>query len=684
MLSRAEAQMKNSANVNGCGLAAKLDIAQQTRSPKLNRCSLALYCVAVVVAFMVWVAGTAGLGPIDDHHFIRTIFLGKEFGSYVMPELGRFFPLTAQEYVLAAKLFGPSAQMFYLINAFKIVLCGGLLFFCLALTGLGNFALAILWTTVMFSMGIANTLFRLSAGELNVLILMLLFAWCIMMLHDQQSPVISGRAGYAILGFSAFFLALFYKELVFVFGLIFALSEFARAYWAKSSRPSSFVKATLLVSALYIVFYGIWRYIYVTGSYADFHATSLWSVLLRFAASDLLIIFVVLPVTAYRVIAILRSPGQYSIYDSFLFAASAYACAFMFLGMFSPYYLLPAYAFAACGLAGILAEYLHKVAQRVILVVVLLFGINIFPMALSDIQTQKLIAQNHFAFVSFLPGWLQANSDTERRSRTIVLVGVSPGSGVEILVSLKTFLVSLGAPESSFEVKATEPSDNKTISDFHGFKEGLGYRPEVNDLLIFNPYQQMVVRPPLQAPSYKEIYRSASEWALPRWMVWHWIELCLMHRAECAARVSDNMRYAGYAAMLVTRGAVPITEALPLETPAYRLGAVNVPARMKSGTTRKLDVLVQNTGTETWPADGILRPGMFVNLAYRWFDQNNQMVLEGDRAPFPEPMQPNDLAKVSIILKVPMLPGKYKLTIGPVQEGVSWFAGIDEKEIEVY
>jgi hypothetical protein len=79
-----------------------------------------------------------------------------------------------------------------------------------------------------------------------------------------------------------------------------------------------------------------------------------------------------------------------------------------------------------------------------------------------------------------------------------------------------------------------------------------------------------------------------------------------------------------------------------------------------------------------------MHPGMFVNLACRWFDQNNQMVPEEGRTPFPEPMRPNDLAKVSIILKTPVLSGKYKLAIGPVQEGVRWFSGEGEREVDVY
>ena len=646
---------------------------------------LALYCMGVASAFMAWVAvGSSGLGPLDDHQFIRTIFQGKAFDAYISPETGRFYPLTAQEYVVAAKLFVPSAHMFYLMNAFKLLVCGGLLFFCLALTELGCFASAILWTTVMFSMGIANTLFRLSAGELNALILMLLFAWCVMKRHNRKGTAPFVKISYAIVGFSVFFIALFYKELIFVFGLIFSMSEILRTFLVKKSRPSVFVMAILLTSLLYIVSYGIWHYNYVTGSYADFHSSSLLYVLGLYASNDPLIIFIILPVTAYRVIAILRNSELYSIYDSFLLAASAYVCAFMLLAMFSAYYLLPAYSFSVCGLAGILSGYQHKFFQRSILALVLLFCINIFPMAFSDIQSQKQINHNHFPFVSFLSGWLQANADASHQSRNIVLAGVSPGSSVEILISLKTFLVSLGTPESNFEVKATEPSDNKIISDYYGFKKEQGYQPKAYDLLIFNPYQQVAVRPPLQAPSYKKVYRSATEWAVPRWNAWDWIKFCVIKSAECTAKVADNMRYTGYAAMERTRDQVSVTEAMPLGSTAYRLGPLNLQVSMKSATTRKVEVWVQNTGTETWPADGTLHSGMYVNLSYRWYDQNNQLVLEGHRSPFPEPMRPKDQAIVSISLKTPVVPGKYKLVIGPVQEGVQWFAGFSEREIDVY
>jgi hypothetical protein len=98
--------------------------------------------------------------------------------------------------------------------------------------------------------------------------------------------------------------------------------------------------------------------------------------------------------------------------------------------------------------------------------------------------------------------------------------------------------------------------------------------------------------------------------------------------------------------------------------------------------------LIVNTGKETWPANGSHNPGMFVHLAYVWINEYGQIGLEGGRAGFPETMQPNDIAKVSILIKTPMRPGKYKLVISPVQEGVRWFYpnnSIDtSKEIEIF
>lgn len=649
-----------------------------------SRAGAVVFCLTGLAIILAMVLSMNGLGPIDDHQFVRTLFQGRSFGAYVMPELGRFIPLTAQEYGLVAKFIEPTPFMFYLIGAIKVLLAGVLLFYCLSLTGARNLAVVVLWSVVALSIGFANAAFRLQVGELNALVLILIFIGSVLVSENEVSSNSGRRRVVVVLGLLALSIALFYKELIFVFALAFAVSEIVRKYRQDRSAIPRYLWVLLAVGTCYISAYALWRAIYVTGSYASFHTLPTWQVVRYYTENDPFIVLVVLPLTVFRLVRFVRDSFEQTIFDSMLIAAMAYFVAYLALGMFNTYYLLPAYGFAACGVAGLSATWFGRAGYSVVLFLVGMIAANNAPVAISDMQTLKLTANNHYRFVQVVSEWIRSHPLPNAGRRNLVFAGVSPGTGVEILVSFKTYLTSLGTPESVFDVKATEPSDNKTISDFHGIKSVHGYQPAAGDLLIFNPYRKVDVRPPLQAPSYQEIYRSERAWSPPRWMAWHWLRHCFPERAECAARLLDHRRYVGYAAILVTRAAMAVPDPHPLESPTYRLGDLNLPTRLRAGTAVRLDVTVRNTGTETWPADGALHPGMFVHLAYRWLDGNGVVILEGDRVPFPEPMRSNDVTRVALVLKTPALPGRYVLAIGPVQEGVRWFAGVDEREIEVY
>jgi len=646
-----------------------------------HRYGLIIFCVGSLVAILTLVLSIDGLAPIDDHQFISTIFQGKPFGFYVMPELGRFIPLTAQEYVLAAKIIKPSPYLFHVIGGIKVLLCGVLLFYCLILTRASNWVIATLWGVVIFSIGFANAEIRLQIGELSCLLLSLIFIWSTLSTEKAALPFSPKQNIVVVSGLAALAVAFFYKELIFVFALTFGITELVRHYRQAQSTIPRRIWALLIIGISYIGFYAIWRVIYVTGNYASFHQTTMWDVICLYAVNDPFIIFVVLPLTTFRILLFIRNAAKQTIYDSFMVAASAYVVAFLVLRMYNTYYLLPAYGFAVCGLAGILAGNSVIKFNTIVLVAAGLLGANTLPVAVSDMQTLKSIANNHYRFVLFLSEWLWKNPLPNSEHRSLVLKGVSPGNGIEIITSLKTYLESLGVQDSSFEVKSTEPSDNKAISSFYGVKDDLGYTANIGDLgytanigdlLIFNPYQKIVSFPPLLAPSYSEVYRSESEWALPRWTGWDWMKICVFTQHNCKAEIVANMRYTGYAALLVNRLENSI-QLVPLESSSYRIGPLMLPSRMRAGIAQKLDVLIENTGKETWPANGTLSPGIFVNLAYVWINESGQVALEGDRATFSEPMQQYDKAKVSVILKTPVKTGKYKLIISPVQEGVRWF-----------
>ncbi|MCD2450820.1 hypothetical protein GO003_010500 [Methylicorpusculum oleiharenae] len=639
-----------------------------------QRYGIIVFCVSGLVAILAVVLSVDGLGPIDDHQFIRTIFQGKPFGFYIRPDLGRFIPLTAQEYDLAARIIEPSPFLFHFIGGIKVLLCGVLLFYCLMLTRANSWALAILWCVTMYSIGFANAAIRLQIGELNALFLILVFVWSTLVSEKMTSPFSSKQNIITVTGLVALAVAFFYKELIFVFALAFGTVELLRYCRQKQGKIPIRIWALLIIGACYIIFYGLWRVIFATSSnsYTSLHTTAIWDVINLYAKNDPFIIFIVLPLTFFRVLLIIHNANKHTVYDSFMVAASAYVGAFLALRMFNTYYLLPVYGFAVCGIAGILASQAVTWFNTIVLVTTGLLGANTLPVAISDIQSLKSIANNHYQFVQVLSKWLIENPLPNSERRNLILKGVSQGSGIEIIISLKTFLESLGTPSTSFEIKTTEPDDNKNISSYYGVKDEMGYTANIGDLLVFNPYQSVVITPPLLAPSSNEIYRSGSEWALPRWSGWDWLKICVFSQNNCASGIFANMRYTGYAAMLVHRLAAPVQLA-PLSSPSYCIDPLELPSTMQAGITKKLDVSIENTGSEIWPANGVSSPGMFVHLSYVWINENGQVTFEGNRSTFPEPIQPNDKTKVSILLNMPMQPGRYKLFISPVQENVGWF-----------
>jgi hypothetical protein len=177
-------------------------------APELNsyrppyRFGLIFFFVASLTALMSLALSIDGLGPLDDHQFIRTIFQGRRFHAYILPDVGRFIPLTAQEYVLAARLFFASPELFHIMAGIKIFFCGALLLHCLMLTKAGNWTVLVLWSATVFAIGFANAGFRLQVGEINALLLLLCFVWTAIINNTGDASPVKGRIA-AIAGLMA-------------------------------------------------------------------------------------------------------------------------------------------------------------------------------------------------------------------------------------------------------------------------------------------------------------------------------------------------------------------------------------------------------------------------------------------------------------------------------------------------
>lgn len=84
-----------------------------------------------------------------------------------------------------------------------------------------------------------------------------------------------------------------------------------------------------------------------------------------------------------------------------------------------------------------------------------------------------------------------------------------------------------------------------------------------------------------------------------------------------------------------------------------------------------LAVAVRNTGGAAWP----IGPGGPFNLAYHWLDAQGRVVEpDGARTYLPRPLAPGESATLELYVETPVAPGRYRLAIEMVEEGVAWFA----------
>lgn len=646
-------------------------------------------CIAVTAALVIYMMGMNGLSPIDDHTFVNSLFQGRNFPTYIIPNLGRFMPATAKEYEVAAALFGPSTTLFHTIGALKAALCCCLLLWCLVLARVRTSLAITLWLAVAFSIGFANSAFRLHVGEINALILILIFSASAISFERKDAadryPILS-----PLLALITFVAAFFYKETIFVLSLAFAGSEILRYAMRRLTAPPH-IYILAFVSISYVVFYGIWHHLHVTGSYLGLHSAGRWDTFLAYAKNDPIIVFIALPLTLARLFVCAKYRNSYSLYDSLLIAAICHGAAYIILGMFNTYYLLPAYGFAVLGIGGTISERVKGKAQfGLVTVYVWFLSLNNAPIAVSDMQSLRAISNNHYAFTSQLADWIWRNAYPENKQRNLVLSGVSSGYAVEVIISLQKFLEFRGVSDSLFKVRPRQPSSNLALSTFYKSAVGDvdGYTPRVGDVVIYNPIREDSSPPISSSPSYSPIFRSDLEWGIPRWTLFKWMHRCVLANFACGDLIRSDRPYIGYEAALLTRSPITVSP-IPLKNPTYELGPLQLPDRMQMASERRVDIMVRNTGADVWPV-GPASPGApVVHLSYVWLTGSGSVALEGGRSAFGEPVRPGDVSEVSIKVKTPDVPGRYTLTVSPVQEGVAWFysgranRSLVSKEIEV-
>jgi FkbM family methyltransferase len=110
----------------------------------------------------------------------------------------------------------------------------------------------------------------------------------------------------------------------------------------------------------------------------------------------------------------------------------------------------------------------------------------------------------------------------------------------------------------------------------------------------------------------------------------------------------------------------------PLTSFSQEISTLADQVRAPAGSSTTLPITVCNTGTQPWFGRVPQSP---VNVSYRWLDPSGNMLpIEGLRTPLTRPATyPGESDRLDLTMRMPAVPGSYRLLVSLVQEGVSWF-----------
>ena len=97
-------------------------------------------------------------------------------------------------------------------------------------------------------------------------------------------------------------------------------------------------------------------------------------------------------------------------------------------------------------------------------------------------------------------------------------------------------------------------------------------------------------------------------------------------------------------------------------------------APMRPNANRSVRVLLGNAGPYPWPTARTADGHFAVRLGNQWLDEGGRIVTTDDgRLEFDADIQPDQLVKAAITVTAPGRPGRYRLVVDLVHEGVGWF-----------
>lgn len=453
----------------------------------------------LVVGYAILVASWANFSVIDDHTFIKTLFIGEHIPFFISVDGGRFYPLDGQEWNVLSYLFSPNAKIFYAFNA----LCLIVVVWCLRYALLrfvhsytqSLYARYVVYGFILlciFSPTFITAWLRLYVPERMEFVFFSLFLACYMHVvytHANVKSWIMLALGVVCANF-----ALYYKETAFVMLGAFGFMHFILGY-KQSLRIHKVFDIALVASSV------VWLLVYIivvvahkhtTGSYGDTPYNQLLvmtKVIFTYVLQEPFL-FVAVPLfVLYRIFMVLSKKSScIPLLDASLVAALVLCAEYIVLKIGDIHYPLPAYIFGLVGLVGMGVYYWRQRIIRVIYIVCLVLYIsNSIFVSAYQFAFYKVVPNNFQDTLGFLSAYTKDHPNTH-----IYLEGVNRASGVEVYHSFGSWLKFYGAED--FDLYSDTQVDNILLgkeepnSPYSVFRSNAIVPKQSGDIVILTPY----------------------------------------------------------------------------------------------------------------------------------------------------------------------------------------------------
>lgn len=425
---------------------------------------------------------------LDDIWMWLDIYNHTPIWNGYNPSYGRFFPLASLDLNILMQ-FSNSPYLFFTYNAFVAVM-----FAFTYLTFLNNINQSrinlLLISLLMLSVGFVIIFFGICYGDKMMLLFLSIFILSSFYVFYKSSKI------HIFIGILFLNLSIYLKEPIFIAAFIIGAVFFITSFKTKNKILKLYSTLIMLSSVIYILLYMILIFDKLEGRYdrytenSDILTIKLQGIV-NYILNDGIIIFLLTTIFIYRLYRVFIKKDEFEpFFDSFLSAGFVYLCAYLYLGIFETYYLLPCYIFSGGSIIYYLInkEYIKiRFIKYILIISIFGFITSSLPFGIYNIINLKAQGVQFNDILNFSAKYIKENPNTD-----IYFDGTGRGRELYAEYYVGYYIEYLNKIYNikEFDVKTNNPNlkDIKIDSkkDYTYFNSLDIHTPKSGDLIILN------------------------------------------------------------------------------------------------------------------------------------------------------------------------------------------------------